>query len=92
MAGSVHISNLAQRIDEKGLRELFGQIGEVRAVQIEKDPRTGRSQGSGRVEMSWEVDAYRAAHILNGITVARKRLLVRELDSSRSAEPERRPS
>lgn len=91
MANGVQISNLASRIDEASLRDLFGQIGEVRAVEIEKDPRTGRSRGSGRVEMSWEVDAYRAAHILNGVTLARKRLLVRELEDPRRQTQTKRP-
>lgn len=79
MATKVFIGNLPARINEQGLKKVFMQIGEVQKVQIARDPRTRRSRGYGFVEMSLDLDAYRAEHILNGTTHGGKRLQVIEI-------------
>ncbi len=78
MASRIYVGNLPPLITEEVLRDVFAQIGDVRNVRIAKDPKTGRPKGSGLVEMSWEVDAYRAVHILNGTTHGGKKIEVKE--------------
>lgn len=79
MAKKVYIGNLPARITEEGLKDVFAQIGDVRDVKIAKDPKTGHPKGYGVVEMSLELDAYRAVHVLNGTTHGGRKLEVREM-------------
>ena len=51
MAKKLYVGNLPWSTTEEGLRNAFGQHGEVLSVNIITDRETGRSRGFGFVEM-----------------------------------------
>lgn len=69
MPVQIYVGNIAYRLSEDDLRELFEQFGEVTSVKIIKDTITGRSKGFGFVEMSEKEDAEKAIAKLNGSEV-----------------------
>jgi len=62
---NIYVGNLPYGATEAGLRELFGQHGEVESVSIITDRETGRSRGFGFVEMSDDAQAQQAITELN---------------------------
>lgn len=60
------VGNLSWDTNEDGLREAFGQAGEVTDVVIISDRETGRSKGFGFVEMATEEGAQAAIEMWNG--------------------------
>lgn len=51
MTKKIYVGNLPFSATEDGLRDHFGQHGEVHSVRIITDRETGRSRGFGFVEM-----------------------------------------
>ncbi len=78
MATKVRVENLPSDITEERLKDIFSQIGDVQSVTIKIDLLTGRPKGYGFVEMSLDVDAYRAVNILDGTTFKDKRIHLKE--------------
>jgi len=78
MATNVRVENLPSDITEKRLKDIFSQIGEVQSVIIKTNLLTGRPRGYGFVEMSLDVDAFRAVNILDGISFKDKRIHLKE--------------
>jgi len=78
MVTKVRIENLPSDITEERLKDIFSQIGDVQSVTIKTDLLTGRPKGYGFVEMSLDVDAYRAVNILDGTTFKDKRIHLKE--------------
>jgi len=78
MATKVRIENLPSDITEERLKDIFSQIGDVQSVTIKTDLLTGRPKGYGFVEMSLDVDAYRAVNILDGTTFKDRRIHLKE--------------
>jgi len=76
MAVQIYAGNLAYKISEDTLRELFEKYGEVTSVKIIKDRETGRSKGFGFIEMTKEEDAEKAIQKLNGSDVEGRNLKV----------------
>jgi len=74
----VRIENLPSDITEERLKDIFSQIGDVQSVTVKTDLLTGRPKGYGFVEMSLDVDAYRAVNILDGTTFKDKRIHLKE--------------
>jgi len=50
-ARTLYVGNLPFKTDEETINELFSQYGQVQAVRLVKDRRTGRKKGYGFVEM-----------------------------------------
>ncbi|MCC5854287.1 MAG: RNA-binding protein [Idiomarina sp.] len=50
-AKTLYVGNLPFKTDESAVEELFGRYGQVQAVRLVKDRRTGRKKGYGFVEM-----------------------------------------
>ena len=78
MVTKVRIENLSPDITEERLKDIFSQIGDVQSVTVKTDLLTGRPKGYGFVEMSLDVDAYRAVNILDGTTFKDKRIHLKE--------------
>lgn len=51
MSKKIYVGNLSFQTTEEGLRNLFGQHGEVLSATVVTDRDTGRSRGFGFVEM-----------------------------------------
>jgi RNA recognition motif-containing protein len=78
MATKVRVENLPSDITEERLKDVFAQIGDVQSVTIKTDLLTGRPKGYGFIEMSLDVDAYRAVNILDGTTFKDRRIRLTE--------------
>ncbi len=76
MAFQIYVGNLAFRMREDSLKELFEQYGEVTSVNIIKDKITGRSKGFGFVEMTEQEDGEKAIKELNGSEVEGRNIKV----------------
>lgn len=80
MASRISVENLPPDITEERLRDIFSQIGEVQSVRLQTDLITRRPTGRGFIEMSLDVDAYRAVDFFEGATIkGRKIHLVEEM-------------
>ena len=78
MGMKIIIENLSPDISEEGLKNIFDQIGAVESVRIKTGLLSRRSRGSGYVEMSLEVDAFRAINCFNGASIKNKRVSLKE--------------
>ncbi len=78
MAMKIIIGNLAPDITEEGLKNIFGQIGAVESVKINTDLLSRRPKGSGYVEMSLDVDAFRAINCFNGASLKNRKISLKE--------------
>ena len=82
---NIYIGNLNYKLSEEELQQIFQEYGEVLALKIIKDKRTGRSKGYGFVEMSVKEQALQAIEVLN-----RKEILGRKivLSVAKQSQPE----
>lgn len=78
MSMKIMIENLSSDITEEGLKNIFDQIGAVESVRINTDLLSRRPKGSGYVEMSLDVDAFRAINCLNGASFKDKKVSLKE--------------
>ncbi len=78
MATKIYIENLPKDVTEDRLKDFFAQIGEVQAVEILMD-LLRHPRGSGYIEMSLDVDAYRAVNCFNGATFKDRKIHVEEV-------------
>ncbi len=66
MNNKLFIGNLAYKVTEEELKELFTQAGEVVSATIVTDRHTGQKRGFGFVEMVDQAAAETAIKTLNG--------------------------
>ncbi len=78
MASRVFIENLPPDLNEEGLKDFFMQIGDVQSVRLETDLITKRSKGRGFVEMSLDLDAYRAVNCFDGAMIKDRKIHLKE--------------
>lgn len=78
MASRISVENLPPDITEERLRDIFSQIGEVQSVKIQTDLITRRPTGRGFVDMSLDVDAYRAVNFFEGATIKDRKIHLAE--------------
>ncbi len=74
----ISVENLPADITEEGLKDVFGQIGDVQSVKLKTDLLTWQPNGQGIVDMTLEVDAYRAINCFEGATFKDRKIHVRE--------------
>jgi len=60
MSKKLYVGNLSYDTTEDGLRQLFGQFGEIESVVVITDRISGRSKGFGFVEYKEDADAEKA--------------------------------
>jgi RNA recognition motif-containing protein len=81
MSKKLFIGNIEWGATEEGLKELFGQYGEVEEAIIIKDRMSGRSKGFGFVTFANDEDADKAMEALNGHDLNGRALVVNEARS-----------
>ncbi len=72
------VENLPADITEDGLKTVFDQMGEVRSVKLKTSLLTWQQMGHGIVDMTLEVDAYRAINCFEGAAFKDKKIHVQE--------------
>jgi RNA recognition motif-containing protein len=87
MAINIYVGNLAYRMSESELRELFTPYGEPEEVKIITDRDTGRSKGFGFVRLSDRNQGRTAIEALNGQDVKGRRIKVGEARPRRDSRP-----
>ncbi|MEO1035252.1 MAG: RNA-binding protein [Pseudomonadota bacterium] len=65
MSTKLHVGNISSAVAEIDLQQTFAQFGAVEAVEIARDPTTGRSKGFAIVAMTRDEDAATAIGRLN---------------------------
>jgi len=87
---NIFIGNLSYNVSEEDLRQSFKAFGEVTSATVIKDKESGRSKGSGFVEMTVQSEAQSAICALNGKALKGRTITVNEArphsDSRRSIE------
>lgn len=78
MASKIYVENLPSDISEERLMEIFTQIGEVQSVKIKPYLVGWRSKSHGVIEMSLDLDAYRAVNCFEGATIKDRKIHVKE--------------
>ncbi len=78
MASRFFVENLPPELTEESLRDIFMQIGDVQSVKLETDLITKRPKGCGFVEMSLDLDAYRAINCFDGATIKDRKIHLKE--------------
>ncbi len=78
MSKKIIVENLPSDITEESLKNIFSQIGAVESVRINTDLLSRRPKGSGYVEMSLDVDAFRAVNCFNGASFKDKKVSLKE--------------
>ncbi|MCF8780508.1 RNA-binding protein [Vibrio sp. IRLE0018] len=73
---TLYVGNLPYKANESHVRELFAEHGEVYAVRLMKDKRTGKRRGFGFVVIA-SADAENAINALNEKEYAQRTLKVR---------------
>ncbi len=63
---NIYVGNLAYKVSDKDLKEIFEEFGEVVSAKVITDRETGRSKGFGFVEMENESEAQQAIDELDG--------------------------
>src|ERR1700741_1897535 len=66
MGKKLYVGNLAYRIADSDLQQMFEAHGTVESAQVIMDRDTGRSKGFGFVEMGSDQEAQSAIAALNG--------------------------
>ncbi|MEA3336717.1 MAG: RNA-binding protein [Chloroflexota bacterium] len=77
MSKRLYVGNLPFSAEDDQIRELFGEYGEVEAVDLIADRETGRPRGFGFVEMNDE-GAVAAIAALDGTLFGGRNLRVNE--------------
>ncbi len=78
MQKKLYVGGLSYNTDEESIKNLFGQAGEIVAVNIIKDKFTNQSRGFGFVEMATEAQAAEAIKLINGKQLDGRSLTVNE--------------
>lgn len=82
---TIYVGNLPYRANESDVKELFAKHGEVFAVRLMKDKRTGKRRGFGFVVMAAN-DVSVAIEQLNNSEYGERTLKVREANDPRKSE------
>ena len=82
---TLYVGNLPYRANESEVKKLFSEYGEVFAVRLMKDKRTGKRRGFGFVVMS-SSDADNAITQLNDKEYGQRTLKVREANEPKSGD------
>ena len=78
MAAKLFVGNLPYSVTSDSLRGVFEKVGKVADANIVVDKMSGRSRGSGFVEMGSDDDAKKAIAELNGTEVEGRKIFVSE--------------
>ncbi|ARR48186.1 TPA: RNA recognition motif domain-containing protein [Photobacterium damselae] len=82
---TLYVGNLPYRANESDVKELFSEYGEVFAVRLMKDKRTGKRRGFGFVVMASQ-EAELAVDKLNNKEYGQRTLKVREANEPKNMD------
>lgn len=89
MAKKLYVGGLSYSTTEDGLREAFGQAGELASASVITDKMTGRSRGFGFVEYVNDADGDKAIELWNGKELDGRTLTVNEARPMSERPPRR---
>jgi cold-inducible RNA-binding protein len=74
------VAGLPYDMDDAELEEFFEKFGKVISAKVSIDRETGKSKGFGFVDMENESDAKDAIEHLDGISLGKKPLVVKQAE------------
>jgi len=74
----VYVGNLPYKVDDRALKEMFSEYGEVTEAVVISDKYSGRSKGFGFVTFANDEDAKKAIEAMNGKDMEGRELKVNE--------------
>ena len=89
---NIYVGNLAYKISDQELQEVFEEFGEVVSAKVIIDRKTGRSKGFGFVEMIDETEAQKAIDELNGTEISGRTVKVNKARPKESRANRKRTS
>ena len=63
---SIYVGNLSYEVEEKDLKQVFAEYGDVKKVQLPTDRETGRMRGFAFVEMGTDAEVAAAIDAVDG--------------------------
>lgn len=69
MEFEIYVGNLPKSTTQEELNTLFAQAGEVRAVNLIKDRKSGQSNGFAFIKMSAQSEADKAVSMFNAFSL-----------------------
>jgi cold-inducible RNA-binding protein len=82
---NIFVAGLPYDMDDAELREFFEKFGKVNSAKVAMDKETGKSRGFGFVEMPDDAEGKEAIEGLNGISLGKKPLVVKQADDRSSS-------
>ena len=82
---NIFVAGLPYDLDDAELREFFEKFGKVNSAKVAMDKDTGKSRGFGFVEMPDDAEGKEAIEGLNGISLGKKPLVVKQAEDRPSS-------
>ena len=82
---NIFVAGLPYDMDDAELREFFEKFGKVNSAKVAMDKETGKSRGFGFVEMPDDTEGREAIEGLNGISLGKKPLVVKQAEDRPSS-------
>ena len=76
----IFVAGLPYDLDDAELEEIFEKFGTIASAKVAMDRETGKSKGFGFVEMPNSTEAKDAIESLNGISLGKKPLVLKEAE------------
>ena len=76
----IFVAGLPYDLDDDELTEIFEKFGLIVSAKVAIDKDTGKSRGFGFVEMQNDEEAKEAIENLNGISLGKKPLIVKQAE------------
>jgi RNA recognition motif-containing protein len=86
MGKRLYVGNISFKATEENLRGIFATAGEVTAVSLVTNLRTGKTKGIAFVEMASDGEALKAIELLNGTLLLDRPLSVSEANTQQPKE------
>jgi cold-inducible RNA-binding protein len=82
---NIFVAGLPYDLDDDELREFFEKFGKVNSAKVAMDKETGKSRGFGFVEMPNDEEGKEAIEGLDGISLGKKPLVVKQAEDRPSS-------
>ena len=78
----VFVAGLPYDLDDAELEEIFEKFGKINSAKVVMDKETGKSKGFGFVDMENSNEALEAIENLNGISLGKKPMVVKQAEET----------
>jgi RNA recognition motif-containing protein len=85
---TIYVGNISYTLSEEDISKIFEVMGQVEAVKLIRDKRTGKSKGYCFIEMTDKKEAMEAINTLYGKEVAGRNLRVIKAHSTKKVKEE----